>query len=134
MLSIRSSYLGELEIAALECLWSAEAMEAKRVHKAIGTQRGISLNTIQSTLERLYRKRLLSRDKVGHAYVYAPTIRREELMTQLMGQVVNVLSKGKSPDLLSAFVDFAARMDEHSLDRLEQLIAERRRQRGEDLP
>jgi predicted transcriptional regulator len=109
-------------------------MEAKRVHKAIGIQRGISLNTIQSALERLYRKKLLRRDKVRHAYVYAPTVRREELMTQLMGQVVNVLSEGKSPDLLSAFVDFAARMDERSLDRLEQLIAERRRQRGEDLP
>lgn len=130
MLSIRSSYLGELEIAVLEYLWSAGAMEAKRVHKAIGTQRGISLNTIQSALERLYRKKLLRREKVHHAYVYAPTVRREELMTQLIDQVVNVF-EGKSPDLLSAFVDFAARVDEHSLDRLEQLIAEHRRQQKE---
>jgi hypothetical protein len=38
MLSIRSSYLGELEIAVLERLWSAEAMEAKRVYKAFGIQ------------------------------------------------------------------------------------------------
>jgi predicted transcriptional regulator len=134
MLSIRSSYLGELEIAVLEYLWSAGAMEAKGVHKAIGTQRRISLNTIQSTLERLYRKKLLSRDKVGHAYVYASTVRREELMAQLIDQVVNVLSEGKSHDLLSAFVDFAARVDEHSLDCLEQLIAERRRQREEEPP
>lgn len=131
MLSIRSSNLGELEIAVLEHLWTTGAMDVKRVHKDIGIQRGISLNTIQSALERLYRKKLLRREKVRHAYVYVPTVRREELMTQLMGQVVNVLSESKSPDLLSAFVDFAARADEHSLDRLEQLIAERRRQQRE---
>ncbi|QBQ55189.1 BlaI/MecI/CopY family transcriptional regulator [Nitrosococcus wardiae] len=134
MLSIRSSYLGELEIAVLEHLWSAGALEAKGVHQGIGIQRGISLNTVQSTLERLYRKKLLSREKVRHAYVYAPTVQREELMAQWVGQVVHVLSEGKGHDLLSAFVDFAARVDEHSLDRLEQLIAERRKQQPEDSP
>ncbi|ABA56819.1 BlaI/MecI/CopY family transcriptional regulator [Nitrosococcus oceani] len=134
MLSIRSSYLGELEIAVLEYLWSEGAMDAKDVHQGIGTQRGISLNTVQSALERLYRKKLLSREKVRHAYVYAPAVRREELMAQLMGQVAHVLSAGKGYDLLSTFVDFAARVDEHSLDRLEQLIAERRRQQQEDDP
>lgn len=133
MLSIRSSYLGELEIAVLEHLWAAGAMDAKCAHKDIGIQRGISLNTIQSTLERLYRKKLLRREKIRHAYVYAPAVQREELLTRLIGQVVNVF-EGKNHDLLSAFVDLAARADERSLDRLEQLIAERRRQQRETEP
>jgi len=33
--------------------------DAKAVHSIIGTQRGITLNTIQSTLERLHDKGLL---------------------------------------------------------------------------
>lgn len=133
MLSIRSSYLGELEIAVLEHLWAVGTMDAKRMHKEIGTQRGISLNTIQSALERLYRKKLLRREKVRHAYVYASAVQREELLTRLIGQVVNVF-EGESHNLLSAFVDFAARTDGRSLDRLEQLIAERRRQQREIEP
>lgn len=40
--------------------------------------------------------------------------------------MVKSLSGGKSDYMLSAFVDFAARADESSLDRLEQLIAQRR--------
>jgi hypothetical protein len=47
---ISSIRLGELEKAVLEHLWSVEAADAKAVHSIIGTQRGITLNTIQSTL------------------------------------------------------------------------------------
>jgi len=124
--SVKRQNLGELEMAVLEHLWVTESGDAKGVHKSIGTERGISLNTIQSTLERLFRKQLLSREKVSHSYVYVPSVQRGELMTQLIGDVVETLSDGRTDYLLSAFIDYAAREDESSLDRLEQLIAQRR--------
>jgi predicted transcriptional regulator len=126
MLPVKRPYLGELETAVMEHLWNTDSGDAKSVHHKVGTRRGISLNTIQSTLERLFRKKLLSREKVGHAYIYSAAIQRGELMTRLINEVVNTLSDGKSDYMLSAFVDFAARTDESSLDRLEQLIAQRR--------
>ena len=58
-----------------------------------------------------------------------PAVQREELITQLIDDVVQSLSGGKSDYMLSAFVDFAARADESSLDRLEQLIIQRRAKR-----
>lgn len=126
MLPAKRQNLGELEMAVLEHLWLKVSGDAKAVHNCIGTPRGISQNTIQSTLERLFRKGLLGREKVSHAYVYSPLVQREELMTQLIDEVVKTLSDGKTDYLLSAFVDYAARADESSLDRLEQLIAQRR--------
>lgn len=126
MLPVKRQNLGELEMAVLEHLWDTDSGNAKEVHHCIGTQRGISLNTIQSTLERLFRKELLNREKVSHSYVYSPSIQREELMAQLIGDVVKTLSDGKTDYLLSAFIDYAAREDTSSLDRLEQLIAEHR--------
>jgi len=132
MLPVKRPYLGELETAVMEHLWSSGSGDAKSVHDKVGTKREISPNTIQSTLERLFRKKLLSREKIGHAYVYSAAIQRGELMTQLINEVVNTLSDGKSDYMLSAFVDFAARTDESSLDRLEQLIAERRTDQAED--
>ncbi|MDX8402927.1 MAG: BlaI/MecI/CopY family transcriptional regulator [Mariprofundaceae bacterium] len=124
--------LGELEMAVLEHLWVTESGDAKAVHNSIGTQRGISLNTIQSTLERLFRKKLLSREKVSHSYVYSPSVQRGELMSQLIDDVVKTLSDGKTDYLLSAFIDYAARSDESSLERLEELIAQRRADKSSD--
>ncbi len=126
MLPVKRQNLGELEMAVLEHLWVTKFGDAKGVHNSVGTQRGISLNTIQSTLERLFKKQLLRREKVSHSYLYSPSVQREELITQLIDDVVKSLSGGKSDYMLSAFVDFAARADESSLDRLEQLIAQRR--------
>ena len=130
MLPVKRHNLGELEMAVLEHLWSTKSGDAKAVHHSIGTLRGISRNTIQSTLERLFRKELLSREKVSHSYIYTPCVERGELITQLMDDVVQTLSDGKTDYMLSAFVDFAARSDESSLDKLEQLIAQRRAQKN----
>ncbi|MDX8395791.1 MAG: BlaI/MecI/CopY family transcriptional regulator [Mariprofundaceae bacterium] len=126
MLPIKRQNLGKLEMAVLEHLWMLKSGSAKGVYQNIGTQRGISLNTIQSTLDRLFKKQLLSREKVSHAYVYSPSVQRGELMAQLIGDVVETLSGEKEDYLLSAFVDYAVRIDESNLDRLEQLIAQRR--------
>ncbi len=119
--------IGVLEKAVLEHLWSVGAAHAKAVHDAIGTRRGITLSTIQSTLERLHDKGLLCRGKVSHAYVYVPKLQREQLMGRIIEDVMTAFSDGKSQPMLSAFVDFAARVDEENLDRLERLIAARRR-------
>ena len=72
--------LGELEKLVLQYLWSYKEADAKHVHSRLGETRGCSLNTIQSTLERLYKKGLLSRAKQGHAYNYRTKVDRNSLM------------------------------------------------------
>jgi predicted transcriptional regulator len=104
------------------------------VHRNIGERRGIALNTVQSTLERLFRKGFLAREKVSHAFLYTPTVQREELMEQLIGKVVETLSDGRPEPMLAAFVDLAAKVDEENLARLERLIAERRAKEGKEMP
>lgn len=118
--------LGELEKAVLEDLWSHESGDVKEVHGRVGVARGISVNTVQSALERLHRKELLSREKISHAYVYSPRVEREELMGAMIAELVGSLGQVKTGSMLSAFVDFAVRADQSNLDRLEALIAERR--------
>jgi len=125
-------YLGELELAVLEQLWRGGALDVKTMHRRVGTSRGIGLNTIQSTLERLFRKQLVSREKISHAFIYAPSVRREELMERLIEEVVETFSDGSTEPMLTAFVDLAARVDAENLSRLEQLIAERRARTEDD--
>jgi predicted transcriptional regulator len=123
---VKRPYLGDLEIAALEFVWDQGPVDAKQVHQAFKTTRGVSLNTIQSTLERLYKKKLLLREKISHAYVYRAAVDRHELIGKMIGNVVDTLARGDAEGMLAAFVEIAARTDETHLERLEQLIAEYR--------
>jgi predicted transcriptional regulator len=118
----------------LAALWRQVGRDVKSVHGEIGMRRGISLKTVQSTLERLFRKGLVQREKVSHAYLYTPALQRKELMERLIGDVVETLSDGRPEPMLAAFVDLAARVDEENLARLERLLAERRARDAEDAP
>ncbi len=123
----RSLLLGDLERAVMAHLWSAGPLDVKACHLAIGTRRRITLNTVQSTMERLFRKGLLRRDKVSHAYVYEAVLSREEFGTQLARDVVAAAVGSAAPiSLLAAFVDLAERTGDEGLARLERLIADRR--------
>jgi predicted transcriptional regulator len=118
--------LGELETSVLEHLWSRGDGDAKSVHAALGKRRGITLNTIQSTLKRLFEKRLLERDKVSHAHVYRPRMAREEFHRAALEGLVSGLMRGEASSLVAAFVDLTERAGPEHLARLEALVAERR--------
>lgn len=119
--------LGELETSVLEHLWARGDGDAKSVHAALGRRRGITLNTIQSTLKRLFEKRLLERDKVSHAHVYRPAMLREEFQRSALRELVDGLMRGEAEGMVSAFVDLTERAGPEHLEKLESLVAERRR-------
>lgn len=119
-------------MAVLDHLWRFGQGDAKSVHLVVAPTRGIKPNTVQSTLERLYRKGLLDREKVSHAYVYEPRITRTELMAKLIDDVVQPLSTGQAEPFLAAFVEHASRTDVKALDHLEKLIIARRAQLGRE--
>jgi predicted transcriptional regulator len=123
---VRPPWLGELESAVMEYLWAGGDGEAKAVHKALGERRGITVNTVQSTLKRLYEKALLARDKVSHAHVYRPLVSREEFQRGLLDQLVTELMRGEASAMVSAFVDLTERAGPEHLARLEAMVAERR--------
>lgn len=113
----------------MDFLWNGGEGEAKAVHLALGKKRGITLNTIQSTLKRLYEKGLLARDKVSHAHVYRACASREEFQRGALGELVGALMGGEADAMVSAFVDLTERAGPKHLERLEKLVHERRRAR-----
>lgn len=118
--------LGELELALLEALWSTPEQSAASLQRRAGRS---SLSTIQSTLERLFRKALVHRRKQGHAYVYSAAMGRPELLGRLLGGVIRQLHTGSLDPILSSFVDFADRIDGDTLERLDELVQQRRQAR-----
>jgi predicted transcriptional regulator len=121
--------LGELELAVLEHVWTACEVTAKEAHAKLGVSRGISLNTVQSTLERLARKDLLHRSKRGHAYRYSARVSREELIADLVGGVIGRL-QGDACVSLMAFLDSVDDLDDETLAELEAELRRRREERS----
>jgi predicted transcriptional regulator len=122
--------LGDLEMEVMRHLWDAGEADVSGTHAAIGKARGITPNTIGSALERLFRKGLLDRRKLSHAYRYGPRLGREDFAARRVLDAAGNLGALADTGLLSAFVDLVADVDEEGLDRLEALIAEKREARG----
>lgn len=110
----------------MEHLWAGEDGDAKAVHQALGKRRGITLNTVQSTLKRLYEKELLERDKISHAHVYRPRVSRQAFQCSLLDHLVTEVMGGQASAMVSAFVDLTERAGPEHLERLEAMVAERR--------
>ncbi len=120
--------LGRLEIAVLDRLWEEGPADVGALHAAVGEPRGLARNTIQSTLERLVRKQLATRRKLGRAYEYRARVSRADCLGVALGDLAQRLPRLDSSLLLSTFVDFAERTGADTLEELEALVRSRRRQ------
>lgn len=123
--------LGDLEMQVLEQLWTLGSADVRAVHQALSSERENHSNTVQSALERLYRKGLLDRDKLSHAYVYSPRVSREELAARLIDETFQRIKTAEPMPALAAFVDLAAEQDPGVLDELERLVKAHRARRRE---
>ena len=119
-------YLGELEKQVLQYFWQTESADAKQVHAHFAKRRKGSLNTIQSTLDRLFKKGLLQREKQGHAFQYSASIQRHAFIGQLIKTVTRDYSDSDENPLLAAFTSISSDLDEQQLQELERLIEQRR--------
>ncbi|WP_291076102.1 BlaI/MecI/CopY family transcriptional regulator [Hyphomonas sp.] len=126
----RKIALGPLEIAIMKYLWRRGPADVKAVHLALGGDDGQTHNTVQSAMERLFKKGLLSRDKVSHAYVYRAEVSRSQIIGRVMDDVLRSLSPESKSSYLLAFLDHAADADSEALDTLERLIREKREEAG----
>ncbi|PHS76278.1 BlaI/MecI/CopY family transcriptional regulator [Porticoccus sp.] len=124
--------LGELEKRVLQYLWEATEADAKQAHTALTKRRGGRLNTIQSTLDRLFKKDLLTRQKEGHAYYYRAKVGREELIAQLIHNVTSDFMVEGEDHLIAAFTSFSAGLDDDKLSQLEKLIQQQRQLRSQE--
>ena len=119
--------LGSLEERIMSILWSGEPMSVRQV---VGTlKKKLAHTTVMTTLDRLYKKGLLARDRDGTAFVYRPAMSRDDFHGKLVEETVGSLLEKSAGSVLAAFVDTAADLDDENLELLEALIAERRRRK-----
>ena len=122
--------LGTLEAAVMNVVWARPPVTARDVCDHMTGREERAYTTIMTTMDRLHRKGLLGREKDGLAWRYSPRLSRAEFEKALADGLATDILQSHGETALAAFVDAAAEVDESLLDRLAQLIAERRRGRG----
>jgi predicted transcriptional regulator len=128
MISERRSVLGPLESKVLELLWGKG--RAVTVRHLLPAFPELAYTTLMTTLDRLYRKGVVVRHRMGRAFSYEPRCSREQLLSELVsGQVTDLLAdSGTGTAILSTLVRCVGRKDAALLDELDALVqAERTR-------
>jgi predicted transcriptional regulator len=118
---------GPLETEALEALWRrAEPASVRSLQRDLA---GVAYTTLMTTLDRLYKKGVLERERRGRAFHYAPRFDRKGLRAHLAADAIEALlggGRGAIRPVLSSFVEAVSRRDALLLDELERLVRERR--------
>jgi predicted transcriptional regulator len=125
----QSGALGRLEIGVMEILWARGRSSVRDVVQKLG--RPLAYTTVMTTLDRLFKKGLLERQKSDRAFVYSPRMTRGEWERKRAGDLVAGFLAGPPPSrelLLSCLLDAVGQHDEALLDELEKKIRMRRRE------
>ena len=120
--------LGPFEQQVLEALWSRgtatvrELLEDQNITQAY--------TTVMTTLDRLYKKRLLDRIAEGRAFRYSPRQTPEELRrVAVVEGIRQLLGSGDASSLpLSYLVEALSTHDAQLLDELQVLVERKRRE------
>ncbi|GAB3196671.1 BlaI/MecI/CopY family transcriptional regulator [Nocardioides hungaricus] len=103
--------LGQLEAAVMQRLWDADGpISVREVLEDLQRDRALAYTTVMTVMDNLHGKDLVRRHKEGRAYVYEPTMSREEHTAALLGDVLSA-----SSDRSAALLHFVGQLDDDVL-------------------
>ena len=115
--------LGELERRVMEAVWDHPPGPVRDVAERMRADADRAYTTVMTTLDRLFKKGLLLREKDGLAWVYRASLDRAAWERRVADSLAaELVSHGEAG--LAALVD--ATTDDALLERLSALIAARR--------
>ena len=126
---ILENTLGALERDVMAVVWSHGEISVRDACVRLGS--AVAYTTVMTTMDRLFKKGLLTRYKVGRAFLYRASATREEMEGAVAAELVQSLLQrdgGEPLPILSSLVDAVSDRDRALLDELERLIREKRRQ------
>ncbi|HJZ74061.1 MAG TPA: BlaI/MecI/CopY family transcriptional regulator [Vicinamibacterales bacterium] len=123
--------LGALEQQVMNVVWASSEVNVRDVGARLESP--VAYTTVMTTMDRLFKKRLLTRRKVGQAFVYRAVATREEIEDSVAAEIVDSLLRRHADEplpVLSSLVDAVSDRDRALLDELERLVREKRRAIG----
>lgn len=89
-----------LELRCLTALWQLGEANVQAVRQFLAPQKQLAYTTVMTMLERLTRKRILARRKVGRAFLYKPLVTRDEIRALAVRELLDSLFDGDPQRLI----------------------------------
>lgn len=100
---VRTRGFGELEAVIMDRIWnrgSDTTTTVRDIFDELAAERDIAYTTVMSTMDNLYSKAYLARERDGKAYRYWTILNREQHSASLMREALN---SGGQPDLVLTY-------------------------------
>jgi BlaI family transcriptional regulator, penicillinase repressor len=89
-----------LELMCLRALWSIHEGNVTAVQQIVAQTRPLAYTTIMTVLDRLVRKGILARRKVGRSFVYVPQSSRDTMRRAAVRELLEGYFDGSEEELL----------------------------------
>jgi len=93
--------LAPLELDCMNTLWPVGEGTVRDIRDRLAERRPRAYTTIMTIMDRLARKGIVERRKVGRAYVYRPNLTAEDARSQALSQVIENFFGGSKEKLLN---------------------------------
>ena len=112
----------ERELDILRVLWESSPKSVREVHEGLSGL-GVSFTTVQTMLQVMFDKGLVTRELAGRAHLYRARVAQEEAEREIVGDVLGRVFGGSAGALLARALD-VKRASASELAELEKLIEE----------
>ncbi len=120
-----AEYPTELELQILKILWDLSPLPVREVRQKLANQgRDIAHTSVITTLNTMVRKKYLRRTKDGKAFLFSPRVVRDEVTTQMLGDLINRVFDGSATTVMLRLFESTS-MDTSELKDLRRLISQR---------
>ena len=120
---------GELQTQVMAAVWRLGSATVEQVRTALPPRYRGAYNTIQTVLNRLADRRLLSRHKVGNAFEYRPRVSEADYLSRSIAQTLAGASMAARQAALARLIGELDENELMDLRRLAREMNERRRKR-----
>ena len=117
--------IGSLEADILAVVWELDTTTVRQVYETLRERRKIAYTTVMTVMNNLVKKHLLTQDKSGIAYLYAPAIPGREVVDTVLHSVVDRLLRGQYNVAVSQLLDLDSELTPEQFDALRALARER---------
>jgi predicted transcriptional regulator len=123
----RGIRLGDLQLRIMRVLWDSGATTVSEVQQRLGRQR-LAYTTVATMLRKMEERGLVDHLEEGRKFLYRAVVSMDEVTRSMTGDLVDRLFDGSLAEAVSHLLE-SREISREELDRLEQLIQERKSNR-----
>lgn len=116
--------LSELEWQIMQAIWEKGVLSVKEVWQRLFPDGEKAYTTVQTYMDRMVEKNLLTKQKIGLVNFYHPHVDKETLLEQATENLVSRAFNGSFFSLAAFLVD-SPNLSKKELDRIKQLIKQK---------